>query len=71
MISRYMKIMQERGIVDMQIGEVDHVMDDGSKVYSVTFKPKETQRENFNVSQKEVNNIQLITRKKSGYGKYS
>ena len=45
---RYMKIMQERGIVDMQIGEVDHVMDDGSKVYSVTFKPKETQREKTN-----------------------
>jgi ribosomal protein S18 acetylase RimI-like enzyme len=38
---RYMKAMQERGIVDMQVGELDHEMDDGSKVYSVTFKVNE------------------------------
>ncbi len=37
---RYMQAMQERGIVDMQVGEVDHVMSDGSKVYSVSFTPK-------------------------------
>ena len=38
---RYMKAMQERGLVEMKTHGVDHTKDDGSEVYSVTFKVKE------------------------------
>jgi hypothetical protein len=41
---RYMNAMQERGIVDMQVGELDHEMDDGSKVYEVKFKVNEQRK---------------------------
>ena len=41
---RYMKAMQERGIVDMQVGELDHEMGDGSKVYEVKFKVNEQRK---------------------------
>ncbi len=37
---RYMKAMAARGLVDLNVGDVDHVMSDGTKVYQVTFKPK-------------------------------
>lgn len=38
---RYMKAMAGRGLVKMEIGDFDHEMSDGSKVYKVKFSAKE------------------------------
>ena len=34
---RYMKAMAGRGLVNLSVGEIDHEMSDGSKVYKVKF----------------------------------
>ena len=36
---RYMKVMQQRGVIKMQEHDIDHEMSDGSKVVAVTFEP--------------------------------
>jgi len=36
---RYMKTMEERGLIKMATSGVDHTMSDGSKVYNVKFSP--------------------------------
>ena len=38
---RYMKVMAERGLVDLEIGDVEREMSDKTKVYNVTFTPIE------------------------------
>lgn len=38
---RYMKAMSARGLVDLKVGDIDHVMSDGTKVYQVSFTPKD------------------------------
>ena len=48
---RYMEAMKERGLVSMQIQDIDHEMSDGSKVYRVTFSPiirKESKEKQIN-----------------------
>ena len=37
---RFLKAMSARGLCALSIGEVDHIMDDGTKVYAVKFTPQ-------------------------------
>ena len=53
---RYMKTMASRGLVDLNVGDIDHVMSDGTKVYQVTFKPKNQSQNNINT--------QILTRER-------
>ena len=49
---RYMKAMAGRGLVDLKVGDIDHEMSDGTKVYQVKFTPKEvsTNKQNVRIS---------------------
>lgn len=38
---RYMKAMAGRGLIDMKVGDLDHMMSDGTEVYKVTFSVKD------------------------------
>ena len=46
---RYMKAMEGRGLVNLEVGEIDHTMSDGSKVYQVKFSAKDDAPQNQNV----------------------
>ncbi len=46
---RYMKAMAGRGLVNLEVGALDHTMSDGSKVYQVKFSAKEETQQNGNV----------------------
>lgn len=46
---RYMKAMAGRGLVDLKVGDIDHEMSDGTKVYQVKFTPKEAPTNKQNV----------------------
>ena len=43
---RYMKAMAERGLVDLEIGDVEREMSDKTKVYNVSFTPIERLEKN-------------------------
>lgn len=43
---RFLKTMQKRGLCDLEIGKIDHVMSDGTKVYKTRFTPKTPQKQN-------------------------
>lgn len=45
---RYMKAMAGRGLVNLEIGDLDHEMSDGSKVYKVKFSAKEAPQHEHN-----------------------
>ena len=44
-----MKAMEGRGLVNLEVGEIDHTMSDGSKVYQVKFSAKDDAPQNQNV----------------------
>ena len=43
---RFLKAMQKRGLCKLEIGKVDHVMSDGTKVYKTKFTPISTPQQN-------------------------
>ncbi len=43
---RYIETMQKRGLVSFETTGIDHIMSDGSKVYSVSFKINDLQKTN-------------------------
>ena len=52
---RFLKAWSARGLCALNIGEVDHVMDDGTKVYSVTFTPQRSEPKVVNKEQNSPN----------------
>lgn len=48
---RYLKAMEKRGLCELKIGDVDHEMSDGTKVWNVKFTPLEPSKQNTKVKE--------------------
>lgn len=47
---RYMKLMSERGLINLSVGDIDHIMSDGTKVYQAKFSLQENKNAGAHVA---------------------